>query len=127
MKISTKSSIPIVAKTPNILDSSQVRHVTGGITVDSSLVVADGIGAKVLQIGTIMAKVTATGKFAEYDSTKTDGRQLPLYILYPDQAIVTDGDGAFGAIDLGRVIKSRLPKQPDTTVINALKCISFVD
>ena len=127
MRIQTKQYPAIQAKTPNILDSQQVRHVTGGVTIDSTTVTAAGDGTKVLPIGTIIAKITATGKFAEYDSTKTDGRQNALYILYPDQADVTDGDAAFGAIDMGRVIKSRLPKLPDAAAITALKGITFVD
>jgi hypothetical protein len=127
MRIQTKAYPAITAKTPNILDSDQVRFISGGVTIDSTLVTAAGDGTKVLPIGTILAKVTATGKFAEYDSAQTDGRQTPLYILYPDQADVTDGDGAFGAIDMARIIKSRMPKQPDATVISALKTITFVD
>ena len=127
MRIQTKQYPAIQAKTPNILDSQQVRHVSGGITIDSTLVTADGDGLKVLPIGTIVAKVTATGKYAEYDPTKSDGREVAKFILYPDQADVTDGDAAFGAIDMARIIKSRLPKQPDAAAITALKGITFVD
>ena len=126
MRLSYKETT-IVAKTPNILDSEQVRLKSGGITIDASLVTADANGNKILPVGTILAQVTATGLYEEYDSTKIDGRQAPKYLLFPDQADVTLGNASFGAMDMGRVIIGRLPKAPDATVITALKNISFVD
>jgi hypothetical protein len=125
MRIALKSS-SVEAKTPNILDSDQVRFVSNGVTIDAATVTAvDGV--KVLPMGTVLGKITLSGKYGPYDSAAVDGRAVPVCMLYPDQADVTDGDGAFGAIDHARVIKSRLPVAPDATVIEKLNHISFVD
>lgn len=60
-----------------------------GVTIDWDLVDAisgspatylDGVivpvGKKALRYGTVLAKVTATGKFAPYDSSKTNGQEI---------------------------------------------------
>lgn len=82
---------------------------------------------KRLPMGTVLGQVTATGLFGPYDPSASDGREVPAYILYPDDAVLIDGDGAYGAIDHARVIKSRLPMWPTPNVIKALPNITFAD
>lgn len=55
----------------NIFDSSQVRWVTGGVTIDASTVSADEAGNKILKIGTPLGKITATGKYGPYQAAVT--------------------------------------------------------
>ena len=190
MMIQTKASTPVQAKTPNILDSQQVRHVTLGVTIDADLVRAVD-SEKVLPIGTALAKVTATGLYCaarvgvlasstatdaptavvdnasvflagdkvsidggaeltiqsiNYDTNTitfttnvgavvaadklvlgTGGTGTAVCMLYPDQADVTNGDGAFGAIDMARVIRSRLPVTHNTAIEAMLPHITFAD
>lgn len=50
----------------NIFDSSMVRWVTGGVTIDADTVVAGADGKKVLKIGQPLGKITATGLYGPY-------------------------------------------------------------
>ncbi len=55
----------------NIFDSSMVRWVTGGVTIDATTVSADADGNKILKAGTPLGKITASGKYGPYHPGKT--------------------------------------------------------
>jgi len=55
----------------NIFDSEKIRWVTGGVTLDHTLVEADEEGRKELKIGTPLGKITATGKYGPYHPAVT--------------------------------------------------------
>lgn len=48
----------------NVLGSTQVRHVTGGVTIDQATVRADANGGKRLRAGEFLGRITATGLYA---------------------------------------------------------------
>ncbi|MDI9412091.1 MAG: hypothetical protein QM401_00740 [Bacillota bacterium] len=50
----------------NIFDSQKIRWVTGGVTLDHTLIQPDTEGRKELKIGTPIGKITATGKYGPY-------------------------------------------------------------
>jgi len=57
-----------------------------------------------LRKGLALGKVTASGKYAEYDNTKSDGREVCHYILM-DDCDLKDGDpGASAADHYARVL-----------------------
>lgn len=55
-----------IAGQVNIFDSSMIRWVTGGVTIDSATVSADADGNKILKAGTPLGKITASGKYGPY-------------------------------------------------------------
>lgn len=101
----------------NIFDSSKVRWVTGGVTLDHTTVTADGEGRKRLRIGTPLGKITTTGKYGPWDPEATDGRETAVVMLGENVDFELDGSGTFGdqaatAFDWARVITERLPIDP---------------
>lgn len=53
-----------------------------------------------LKAGAVLGKVTASGKYAAYDSTKSDGTQTAIAVLYADvDASSADADGVIIARD----------------------------
>ena len=55
----------------NIFDSSMIRWVTGGVTIDATTVSADADGNKILKAGTPLGKITTSGKYGPYQPGKT--------------------------------------------------------
>lgn len=123
-----------VAEQINIFDSSMVRWITGGVTIDHTLVPTDADGRKILPIGTPLGKITATGKYGPWDKDATDGRETAVCMLGETVDFALDGNGGFAdkvatAFDWGRVIVSRLPIGPDDLedLKQQLTGITFVD
>lgn len=84
---------------------------TPNVTVDFQLVPSNRRPEGYLPSGTVLGKVTATGKYGPYDNTATDGREVAAGVLFsslktPDT--ITAGVG--GAIVVhGFVGVSKLP------------------
>ena len=121
LKIITKKILGEI----NIFDSEQVRYLTGGVTIDSTTITVDGNGSKYLKAGTFLAKITASGKYAQYSSGASDGRQNPVCVLSED-IDATYGDVSASAFDHARVKVARLPVAPDATVKTALSGVTFI-
>ena len=116
--------------TINFLDSQQVRYVRGGVTLDATEVAADGNGMKKLPAGTFIGKVE-NGKYAKY----TAGGGITPTLILAEEVIFTTftptggvahADQVATAIDMARVITSRLPEAPDATVKANMPMITFV-
>ena len=91
--------------------------------IDSGLVTPDADGEKYLKEGTVLAKVTATGKLAPYDDSKTDGREVAVGILiYP---VLASEDEMVSYLVHGVVIESKLTGI-DANAKTDLKHILFV-
>ena len=99
------------------IDWATVTAVSGAdLTLADDTVVK--IGAKALRFGTVLTRITATGKFGPYDSAAADGRQLlargNVFLLNETTFEVPPiGFGAApsdhpGVIEGGRVFKDRL-------------------
>ncbi|MDT8915752.1 head decoration protein [Amycolatopsis sp. PS_44_ISF1] len=98
-----------------------------GITVDTGLFPAATKTNGYIKSGTVLGRVTATGLYGPYDTTATDGRQVPEGLLF--QSIDTShGDRKFGTAELihGFVFGSKLPGgTPSAAVKTALPLIHF--
>ena len=53
----------IIGEEVNIFDSSHMRFLTGGVTLDASKVSADEDGLKILRAGTVLGKDGSSGKY----------------------------------------------------------------
>lgn len=82
--------------------ASEHKIVLGG-TIDSSLITTTD---KYLEAGTVLGKVTATGKLAVYDNTQTDGRETAVGILM--EPVVAEEDVMVTYMVHGAVIESKL-------------------
>lgn len=121
---SLKRSDVAIGGQASFLASEQMQVKRGGITLDASLVTADGDGNKVIEAGTFVAEVTATGKYGPYDSGALDGREAPSddtsgYLL--ESVNLKDGDVITGLLIRGSVLRARVTPAPDATIEAAVK------
>lgn len=115
----------------NIFDSQKIRWVTGGVTLDHTLVEPNEDGRKELKIGTPIGKVTATGKYGPYDAEAEDGRETAVLMLGEtvDFSLgngIGFGDQVATAFDWARVLTARLPVEITTELQEQLNNITFV-
>lgn len=108
----------------SFLASERMTVKRGGITLDSTLVAADADGNKILEAGTFVAEVTATGKYGVYDAAALDGRQTPSdddsgYLL--EAVNLKDGDVICGLLVEGSVLEARVTPALDATIRDAVK------
>lgn len=88
------------------LASEHGMYVRGGITVDAASVGLDADGNKILRAGTVMGKVTSTGKYIAYLNGASDGSQTAKGFLV--QSInLKDGDVITSILMHGSVIETR--------------------
>lgn len=100
-----------------------VRHVTNGITIDSSKVQADENGDKIIKKGMPLAKLD-NGKYVPYNPEGTDGSENPSVIL--DRTVnVKDGDHVVGGYEVAKVIAARIPVTVDDTLRQKMPHIVF--
>lgn len=84
-----------------------------------------------LEAGTVLGKITATGKFAQYDNQASDGSQVAAGILY-DKANSTAADVAVCAIVRTAEVVDELLVWPDgsptdiTAGVADLKAIGII-
>lgn len=96
----------------NVLASQNTMFKSVGATLDASLFPADAKGNKYVLNGTLVAKVTATGKYGPYDAAATDGREDAQagdagYIVHGGVNL-RDGDTIVGLLFAGSVLRARL-------------------
>ena len=108
----------------SFLASENMTVKRGGITLDSTLVTADGDGNKILEAGTFVTPVTATGKYGIYATGALDGRQTPSddvsgYLL--ESVNLKDGDVICGLLIEGSVLSARVTPALDATIRAAVK------
>lgn len=96
----------LVTPQPAVIASEHYMMKSTGITLDSSLVGADANGNKILQAGTVIGKVTATGKYGAYVGNANDGRETAVGIL-PEGVNLKDGDVVSGLLIHGSVYTAR--------------------
>ena len=97
-----KEQAPVGDK--EILASTQVLLITG-VTLEA--------GAGLLDAGTILGRITASGKFKQYLNTNSDGSEIPRGILRHavDLRTASDGDKA-GEMFYGGVFYSDMIVEP---------------
>jgi len=77
-----------------------------GITLDSSVVGADASGDKVILKGTVLGRITATGRYGPYDNTAGDGREVARGFIM-ESVNLKWGNAVTGLIIHGSVIAVR--------------------
>lgn len=96
----------------NVLASEHSMFKAVGATLDAALFPADAQLNKYVLNGTVVAKVTATGKYGPYDATATDGREDPVAgeagIIVHGGVNLKDGDTIVGLLYHGSVLRARL-------------------
>lgn len=107
----------------DFLASEKMTVKRGGITLDASLVAADGDGNKILVAGTFVTRVTANGKYGKYTPGAVNGTQTPDandsgYLL--ESVNLRNGDVINGALIGGSVLTARVAPAPDATTKAAI-------
>jgi hypothetical protein len=77
-----------------------------GITLDASLVGADANGDKILKKGTVLGRVTATGRYGAYSNGASDGREVAKGFLM-ESVNLKYGNAVVGLVMTGSVIAQR--------------------
>lgn len=90
----------------SVLASEHAMFKRVGITLDASLVAADGDGNKILAAGTVIGKVTATGKYGAYNNAATDGREVAVGLI-TESVNLKDGDVITHLLLHGSVLEAR--------------------
>lgn len=70
----TVNGTSLVATNTHVLTATQTGVVEGEATLLDGTVVA--VGDKYIELGTLMTKITATGKFGPANTTASDGREI---------------------------------------------------
>lgn len=81
-----------------------------GVTLDAATVSADGDGNKIVKKGTLVTKITATGKFGPYDGDASDGRETVSGDAgFTFETVnLADGDVVTGILIHGSVLEARV-------------------
>ena len=115
MDIQQKAFRPGAEK--NIFDSHQARYLTGGVTIDRETVPEnpERSNKRIIEIGEILGRINASGKYGPYDPAATDGRETARCILV-STLDCTEYDQVSGAVDHGfhsskEVLKEDIPVQ----------------
>jgi hypothetical protein len=111
--VMTVDGSSLTAADVETLTETQLGVVPGEATLLDGTVVAEG--DKYIELGTVMAKVTATGKYAPADSTASDGRETMTGAVRGERFILdrpliksVHGDHSGSVFDAGVVFKDRL-------------------
>lgn len=96
----------LAASSVSFLASEHAMYKRDGITVDAATVGASLDGNKILVAGTVMGKITASGKYAAYSNGLSNGREVADGFL-PEAINLKDGDVICGLLIHGSVIASR--------------------
>jgi Bacteriophage lambda head decoration protein D len=77
-----------------------------GITLDSTLWTADGNGDKIVPKGSVLGRVTATGRYGPYNNAAGDGREVAKGFLI-EGTNLKFGNQVTGLVIAGSVIAAR--------------------
>ena len=78
-----------------------------GITIDYTTVTANSDGRRIIKGGTLIGKITASGKYGPYSDAASDGRQVAVGLLFPGDINVQFGDTIAGLLIHGSVLEAR--------------------
>ena len=103
----------------NIFDSHHIRYLTGGVTIDRETVPEDADKKRIVRIGTILGKITATGYYGPYDPAAADGRGKACCIIV-SSVDCTEYNQFTGAVDGARILLDRLPRKYTQAELDAI-------
>lgn len=95
-----------MAKTDHLGAGAFIKFEQGGDLSREAITIVSGSGA--LLAGTVLGKVTATGKYRPYDDNNTDGSEVAAAILVYDADATSADAKSVGVVRLAEVWSSRL-------------------
>lgn len=113
----------MVAKTDHLGAGAFIKSEAPGDLSRETVTIASGSGK--LLAGTVLGKVTATGKYKPYDNDNTDGTQTAAAILVYDVDATSADVAAVVIVRLAEVWTSRL--QWAASVLLAEKAPAYVE
>jgi len=93
-------------KTEHLGTGTFLKSEGAGQISREAIVIASGAGA--LSAGTVLGKVTATGKYIPHSPAGADGSQTAAAVLYADADATTADADAVGIVRLAEVWTERL-------------------
>jgi hypothetical protein len=90
----------------SFLASEHTMVARAGVTLDAATVGADADGNKLLMAGTVLGKITASGKYGAYSNAAGDGRGTAVGFLN-ETVNLKDGDVVASMLEHGSVIVPR--------------------
>lgn len=99
-----------VSPDASFLASEHGLNKRAGATIDASTLTADAKGNKIVKAGTLIAKITANGKYGLYDALATDGRETITDDagFLPESINARNGDVITGVLLHGSVLTARV-------------------
>lgn len=98
----------------DITNVNQGGIVIGDAEYDAALLTHAGAGT--IAAGTILGRITASGKFVVYASGASDGSEIPVAVLTIDSVATGAGDLAIRPLIGGRVKTSKII-DPNTSTV----------
>jgi hypothetical protein len=93
-------------KTETLGAGAFIKSEANGELSREAIVLASGAGA--LLAGTVLGKITASGKYKAYDNDAADGTQTAAAILFRDTDATSADVAAVGIVRLAEVWRDRL-------------------
>jgi hypothetical protein len=75
-----------------------------------------------IEVGTVLGKITASGKYGKYDNTATDGREVAKCIA-AESCDTTDSDKAIAAYFMGAFNEDKLVGLDDAAKADMTACV----
>lgn len=95
---------------PNFLANEHFVALPEGITIDYTTVPTAEDGARVVEAGTAIGKITSGGLFGLYDDGVSDGREVGVGLLLYD-VDVTEGNDTGSIVIHGIIKEGALPTE----------------
>ena len=109
----------------SVFDSFFMRHLTGGIVIDKTLIPVNVEGERIIYAGEVIGKVTATGLYGPWDMNASDGREVARGVVVQDTNC-TNSDAFVGAADECRIHVTRMPRAFSDAEWAAINASPFV-
>lgn len=132
MNLAVKSQTLATPEDQSWLGSKHGTDIADPITLDSSLFGSTPFPAGIVKSGTVIAKVTATGKYGPYTSNLSNGQELPVGFLMTTVDLtggifgqaVSDSPGAL--LWHGEIVAAKVPQGTgvSTTTPGALDTVA---
>lgn len=90
----------------SFLASQHVQVKRAGVTIDATTVGPDAAGDEILVAGTVLGKITASGKYRAYLNGSSDGSETAVGFLM-ETINLRDGDVVASMLTHGSVIVAR--------------------
>lgn len=89
---------------------------TESITLDTSAFGTTPFPGHLVKSGTVLGKITASGKWGPYQSDASDGREIPIGFLFTTKDLTNDNQVAAGAdasgalLTRGKIVAAKVPQ-----------------